>query len=70
MSKSLKLTLPKFAVEQLINTPETGMGYHIVDIHLKDGRILKDQIVLNCSVIKIDILNTFNAAEIINIIIK
>lgn len=34
--------------EKLINLPETGMGYHKVDIKLSDGRVIKGLIVLNC----------------------
>lgn len=42
--------------------PESGVGYQIVDIGLKDGRVLKKQIVLNC-----EILELSNKFEDINI---
>ena len=40
--------------EQLANTPETGMGYHIVDIELLGGIILKNKIILNCKILLLD----------------
>jgi hypothetical protein len=33
----------------LDNIPETGMGYHIVDVLLKNGRVLKGRTVVNSS---------------------
>ena len=32
-------------VEYLCTMPETGMGYHIVDVELKDGRVFKQAVV-------------------------
>jgi hypothetical protein len=34
---------------QLKEIPESGMGYHIVDITLKNGRVLKNRKVINSS---------------------
>jgi len=34
-------------VEYLCSMPESGMGYQIIDVKLKDGRVLKDISVLN-----------------------
>jgi hypothetical protein len=47
MSKYYVLLPDKFK-QQLINTPETGMGYHIVDVTLTDGTVRFKKIVLNC----------------------
>lgn len=33
----------------LENIPESGMGYHVVDVLLKNGRVLKGRTVLNSS---------------------
>jgi len=30
--------------------PESGMGYQVVDVHLKDGRVVREVIVINCEV--------------------
>jgi hypothetical protein len=34
---------------QLDGLPESGMGYHTVDIILKNGRVLKNRIIINSS---------------------
>ena len=39
---------------QLINTPETGMGYHKVDLYFKNGEVIKNQTVLNCSILTLE----------------
>lgn len=49
MTDKYKIRLTDKFINQLINTPETGMGYHKVDIILKNGVVLKNQTVLNCS---------------------
>ncbi len=41
------MELPEKFVEKLVQLPETGMGYQVVDIYLKDGRVFV-AIVLNC----------------------
>lgn len=58
MKKKQKIRLPDNFIKQLIETPENGMGFHIVDLHLKNGEVLKNQIVLNSSILTIE--NTFN----------
>lgn len=40
---------------QLLDLPETGMGFHIVDIILKNGRVLQNRTILNSEKL---ILNT------------
>lgn len=41
--------LPEDLKSQLLNSPESGMGFHIVDILLKNGRFLKERTVINSS---------------------
>lgn len=41
------ILLPDKFVEQLAKEPESGMGYHLVDVKLKDGRFFQRQVVLN-----------------------
>lgn len=44
----MKRTLiPVFLQEALLEVPESGMGYHKVDLVLVDGTILKEQIIVN-----------------------
>lgn len=57
MEKKQKIRLPDNFIKQLIETPENGMGFHIVDLHLKNGEVLKNQIVLNSSILTLE--NTF-----------
>lgn len=48
---SLKLT--KNWIDYLVSVPESGMGYQIVDVTLKDGRVLKDVVVFNAEELKL-----------------
>jgi hypothetical protein len=49
-----KIKIPTLLVEKLISTPESGMGYHKVDLMLKDGNKLFNQTILNCSILLLD----------------
>ncbi|WP_228234986.1 hypothetical protein [Allomuricauda sp. M10] len=49
--KVLKLS-EKYAT-YLEELPEQGMGYQLVDIKLKDGRVLLSRVVLNCIFLKL-----------------
>lgn len=40
--------------ELLISLPETGMGYQIVDVVLKNGKILHHKIVKNTQVLQLE----------------
>ncbi len=46
-----EVTLPENIQDILKKRPESGMGYHIVDVKLKSGEILKDRTVLNSSIL-------------------
>ena len=41
------LKLPANFIDILVNLPETGMGYQIVKVILRSGKILHQQKVLN-----------------------
>lgn len=49
-----KLKLPDIYIKKLANLPESGMGYQIIIIELKNGLELKDRIVLNSTFLKLD----------------
>ncbi len=70
MDEKQKILLTDKFIKQLINTPETGMGYHKVDIYLKNGDVLKNKIVLNCSILTLENTIILNNDEIeqINVI--
>ncbi len=42
-----KIKLRDEHIKTLSELPETGMGYQVVDILLKDGKTLKNRIVIN-----------------------
>ena len=44
-------TLPKKFAQQLNGNNESGMDYHIIDITLKDGSIVKDVAIVGCEYI-------------------
>lgn len=69
MDEKRKILLSDKFTNQLINTPETGMGYHKVDIYLKDGDVLKNKIVLNCSILTLENTMMINNDEIEQIIV-
>jgi len=50
----MKIKLLKKQIELLTSLPEQGMGYQIVDITLKNGRTLKEKVVLNSMYLQID----------------
>jgi len=52
MEKKIKLLQKQ--IDLLVNLPETGMGYQIVDIKLKDGRIFNRKVVLNSMYLQIE----------------
>jgi len=42
-----KIEIPRLLVDKLVNIPESGMGYQIVDIILKSGDILRKRNIIN-----------------------
>ena len=40
-------------IDYLIKSPESGMGYQIVDIYMKDGQIIKG-FVFNCQDLQVE----------------
>jgi hypothetical protein len=48
------LKLSDAFVNMLINFPETGMGYQIVKVILKNGNVLHEQKVINSSVLMLE----------------
>ena len=50
----MKIKLLSNQIEYLINLPEQGMGYQIVDVVLKNGTVLKKYVVFNSSYLKLN----------------
>ena len=68
MEKSVKLSDVQIRI--LEELPESGMGYQIVNITLKNGVILKDRIVMNSTYLKIGIDEKINPNDILSINLK
>lgn len=49
-----KIKLSQNWVNYLINMPESGMGYQLVSIFLKGGKVLKTHKVLNSSILVLE----------------
>lgn len=61
------IQLPNKWTNFLSNLPESGMGYQIVSVFLKDGKILKKHKVLNASILLLDPQEKISQNEIIRI---
>jgi hypothetical protein len=49
--KTEKIELPDNIVQALQKLPETGMGYQKVRVILRNGKVLHNHFVFNCSVL-------------------
>ena len=47
------IKLSKKWVEYLASVPESGIGYQIVNVTLKDGRVVKKTVVFNAEDLKL-----------------
>jgi hypothetical protein len=52
--KAKTLKLPENLVNTLINLPESGMGYQIVKVFLKSGKVLNHKKVLNSELLMLE----------------
>ncbi len=50
---SYKIELPEVFVQRLVQLPENGMGYQRVRIVLKNGNVLYNHLVFNCSLLQL-----------------
>ncbi len=48
----------------LIKLPENGMGYQLVKVVLKNGKILRNHKVLNCSMLLLEKNESLNTEDI------
>ena len=62
---TVTIKLPETWVDHLSNLPESGMGYHKVDVSFDDGSIQRGCVVLNAE--SIEISNRHNGKEIMDI---
>ena len=59
-----KIELPKKLSDYLLKLPENGMGYQIVKVILKSGKVLRKLKVLNSSVLVLDKATDINSNDI------
>ena len=55
MATNIRLELSKKHSEYLENLPEQGMGYQLVDIELKNGLKLMNRVVINSTLLELNI---------------
>lgn len=61
------LKLPEHFIELLMNLPENGMGYQLVKVILKSGKVLHQHKVLNSELLMLDEKETISAKDIAEI---
>jgi hypothetical protein len=59
-----KIILPDQFVNYLVTLPENGMGYQLVKVFLKDGKVLRKHKVLNSSVLLLEEKEKINLSQI------
>ena len=64
-TKTIKL--PDSFIDILINLPETGMGYQIVKVMLRSGKVMHRQKVLNSELLMLEENELIQARDIANI---
>lgn len=62
-----QIDLPESVKSQLDGLPETGMGFHIVDILLKNDRVLKNRTIINSSKLILNPDEDINPEDIVEI---
>ncbi|MEO8087872.1 MAG: hypothetical protein ABI763_13695 [Bacteroidota bacterium] len=50
----MKLKLTDEQMNQMLKLPEQGMGYHVVDIKLKNGTVLSERIILDSRYVQLN----------------
>jgi hypothetical protein len=64
---SSKVKLPDILIDKLSELPEQGMGYQVVIVTLKNGEILIDRRVANCSYLLLEANEIISTDDIVDI---
>jgi len=64
------IKLPDIYVNLLVNLPESGLGYQIVNVILRSGQVLHNHKVLNSELLMLEEIELILARDIANIKIK
>jgi hypothetical protein len=59
-----KIILPDRFVNYLVNLPENGMGYQLVKVILKNGKVLNQHKVINSSLLVLEENENFTEKDI------
>ncbi len=59
-----KLKIPEKFVHQLVNLPESGMGYQLVKVFLSNGKILRKHKILNSSILVLESAEDISSLQI------
>lgn len=70
MSVTQRIQLPDRFSNHLIKMPESGMGYQLVKVFLKGGKILHNLKVLNSSILLVEKGESVHKEDIENIEIE
>ena len=63
-----KNTLPPEIVEKVAQIPENGMGYHVVDVRLRNGSIVRNVIILSGSELAPDRTRELTGYDIVDVL--
>jgi hypothetical protein len=61
------ITLPENIVKYLLHLPENGMGYQLVKVFLKNGKILRKHKVINSSILIVEEKEDINLSQIVKL---
>lgn len=64
-TRSIKL--PDIFIEKLLNLPENGMGYHVVKVILRNGKVLHWLKVINSEYLILESNQNIHVNEIENV---
>jgi hypothetical protein len=70
MAKKTKIKLTENQINLLTDLPEHGMGYQVVDVKLKNGKVYNKLIVFNSAYLQIEDTMAFDAKEIDTILLN
>ena len=65
----MSIKLKKEWIRKFQSMPESGMGYHMVDVRLKNGRVIEG-VVYNCEYLELIDTNEIRVEEIHDIKIR
>jgi hypothetical protein len=68
--KTSTLKLSENLINALVNLPETGMGYQIVKVFLKSGKVLNHIKVLNSEILMLEENENITVKDIDKIVLE